>query len=141
MLNATIAGNIGRDAETRKAGSTTVTGWTVAVEQRSRDGKKTQWVDCSLWGVRGEKVADHIRKGGKICATGELSLREHNGKTYVDLNVSDFTFMGGGKGGDDSGSGSGSNGSDDSRGGSGYGAGGRPGSDMDDSIPFAACIV
>ena len=97
MLNATIAGNIGKDAETRTAGQGTVTGFNVAVEQRGRDGKKTTWVGCSLWGSRGEKLAQYLTKGSKVCVAGELTTREHDGKTYLDLNVSDVTLMGGGQ--------------------------------------------
>ena len=95
MLNATIAGNIGKTAETRNAGQTTVTGFSVAVEQRGKDGKKTQWVNCSMWGKRGETLAQYITKGGKICATGELTTREYDGKTYLELNVTDVTLLGG----------------------------------------------
>lgn len=97
MLNAVAAGNVGKDAETRQAGTSTVTSFSIAVEQRDRDGKKTQWVNCSMWGQRGEKLSRHITKGTKICASGELTTREYNGKTYLELNVSDVTFLGGGQ--------------------------------------------
>lgn len=97
MLNATIAGNLGKDAETRQAGSSTVTGFNVAVEQRGKDGKKTQWVNCSMWGSRGEKLAGFLTKGSKVCVSGELTTREYNDKTYLELNVSDVTLMGGGQ--------------------------------------------
>jgi single-strand DNA-binding protein len=103
MLNATIAGNIGADAVTRVAGQTTVTGFNVAVEQRGKDGKKTQWVGCSMWGKRGETLAQYLTKGGKVCASGELTTREHDGKTYVELNVSELTLMGGAPGGNSGG--------------------------------------
>jgi single-strand DNA-binding protein len=97
MLNAVIAGNIGKDAETRQAGSSTVTSFAVAVEQRGKDGKKTQWVNCSMWGSRGEKLVGYLTKGSRVCASGELTTREYNGKTYLELNVSDVTLMGGGQ--------------------------------------------
>ena len=95
MLNAVIAGNIGKNAETRQAGQTTVASFAVAVEQRGRDGKKTQWVNCSMWGQRGEKLVRYLTKGTRVCASGELTTREYNGKTYLELNVSDVTMMGG----------------------------------------------
>jgi single-strand DNA-binding protein len=95
MLNATIAGNIGKDAETRQAGQSTVTSWTVAVEQRGKDGKVTTWVRCSLWGNRGDKLRPYLLKGGKVAAAGELTTREHEGRTYLELNVSEVTLMGG----------------------------------------------
>lgn len=97
MLNAVIAGNIGKSAETRNAGQSTVTSFAVAVEQRGRDGKKTQWVNCSLWGQRGEKLANYLTKGTRVCVSGELTTREHNGKTYLEVNASDVTLMGGGE--------------------------------------------
>lgn len=133
MLNAVIAGNLGKDAETRNAGQTTVTGFNVAVEQRGKDGKKTQWVGCSMWGKRGETLAQYLTKGSKVCVSGELTTREHDGKTYLDLNVSDVTLMGGGA---DAGR--------SNQQGSGYGSGGTPnsgGRDMDDSIPFSPSML
>jgi len=95
MLNAVIAGNIGKDAEVRTAAQTTVTGFNVAVEQRGKDGKKTQWIGCSMWGKRGETLAQYLTKGSKVCVSGELQTREHDGKTYLELNVQDVTLMGG----------------------------------------------
>jgi single-strand DNA-binding protein len=142
MLNAVIAGNIGKDAETRSAGQTTVTGFNVAVEQRGKDGKKTQWVGCSMWGKRGETLAQYLTKGSKVCVSGELTTREHDGKTYLDLNVSDVTLMGGkpdGNGDRDSGQRD-TGGYGNSGGGSGYGAGnggqGGDNRDLGDEIPF-----
>jgi len=126
MFNASIAGNVGKDAVTRQAGGSSVTAWSVAVEQRGKDGKTTTWVSCSMWGQRGEAVAQYLTKGSKISAAGELTTREYDGKTYLELNVSQLTLMGG-KGGQ----------SEERRGdSSGYGAGGRPSDDMGDEIPF-----
>ena len=129
MLTAQIAGNIGADAVTRVAGQTTVTGFNVAVEQRGKDGKKTQWVGCSLWGKRGETLAQYLTKGGKVVASGELQTREHDGKTYLELNVHDVTLMGGGQ--------------ERQQGGGGYDQGGNGGQsgannrqDLADEIPF-----
>jgi len=93
MKNITIAGNIGKDAEIRSAGSSQVTGWTVAVDDGFGDKKTTIWFDCNWWGNRGEKVAPYIQKGGKITVCGELSKREHDGKTYLTVNVSDVTLQ------------------------------------------------
>ncbi len=128
MLNAVIAGNIGKDAETRNAGQSTVTGFNVAVEQRDKNGKKTTWVRCSMWGKRGDTLRQYLTKGSKVCVSGELSTSEYEGKTNLELNVSDVSLMGGGKS---------SGGNQEPERGNGYGAGGRPGGDMDDEIPFA----
>jgi single-strand DNA-binding protein len=134
MKIITIAGNIGKTAEIRTAGQNKVTGWTVAVDDGWGDNKSTIWFDCNWWGLRGEKVAQYIQKGGKITVSGELSKREHEGKTYLTVNVNDVTLQS--KAGDSNGGGSG--GGYDSGSGGGYGgqSGGGGRGDLDDEIPF-----
>ena len=95
MKQVTIAGTIGRDAEIRDAGERRVTGWSVAVDDGWGQNKSTMWFDCNWWGQRGEKVAPYLTKGGKVTVTGELKTREHNGKTYMSVEVSDMTLQGG----------------------------------------------
>jgi single-strand DNA-binding protein len=133
MKTIVIAGNIGKTAEVRNAGQNRVTGWTVAVDDGWGDNKTTIWFDCNWWGQRGEKVAQYIQKGGKITVSGELSKREHEGKTYLTVNVSDVTLQskadsnGGGSGGNQGG------------GSGGYGGGASdpaPSRDLGDTIPF-----
>ena len=138
MKSITIAGNIGKDATTRTTpNGDKVTGWSVAVEDRSGQEKRTIWFDCSLWGKRGESLAQYLTKGSKVAVSGELSTREHEGKTYLTIRAEQVTLMGGKQDGgerrDDQGQ---------SQGG-GYGAGGGPNSrgDMDDAIPFAPCVL
>lgn len=100
MKQITIAGNIGRDAEVRTTqGGDKVAGFSVAVSDRN---KNTTWFDCSLWGKRGEALAQYLTKGAKIAVTGDLTIREHEGKTYLGCNVSEVTLLGGGERRDDS---------------------------------------
>ena len=130
MKNVTIAGNVGRDAVTRTTGNgDKVTSWSVAVEERNGQDKRSLWFDCTLWGKRGESLCQYLTKGGKVAVSGELSTREHDGKTYLTVRAEQVTLLGGK--------------SDDSQrqergqsqgGQSGYGAGGRP--DLSDEIPF-----
>ena len=92
----TAIGRIGRDAQTRfTQGGKPVTGWSLAVDSGYGDNKTTTWVDCALWGERGEKIAQYITKGAQVGVTGEIGTREHEGKTYVTLRVSDVTLLGG----------------------------------------------
>ena len=99
MFNAVVAGNIGKDAETRQAGQSSVTNFSVAVEQRSKEGKKTQWVRCALWGKRGDSLRSHLTKGSRVAVSGELIVSMYNGNPSVDLNASDVTLLGGGQSG------------------------------------------
>jgi single-strand DNA-binding protein len=95
MNNFSAVGRIGRDAVTRHtANGKPVTGWALAVDSGYGDKKQTVWMDCSLWGERGEKLAEYIRKGDRLGVHGEIGTREHEGKTYVTLNVRDVTLLG-----------------------------------------------
>jgi len=95
MKSITIAGNIGKDAQTRTTqGGDKVTSWTVAVEERQGQDKRTIWFDCNLWGARGEKLAEYLTKGGKVAVSGDLSTREHDGRTYLTVRADQVTLMG-----------------------------------------------
>ena len=133
MKTITIAGNIGKDAvlRTTQQGDK-VLGWSVAVEDRQGQEKRTLWFDCSLWGKRGEALSQYLTNGTRVAVSGDLSTREHEGRTYLTVRANDVTMLGGG---DRTGAGSGP---DRSQGGAP--AGGR-GSDMDDEIPFAPSVL
>jgi single-strand DNA-binding protein len=97
-----IAGNIGKDAETRTTqGGDTVTSFNVAVEDRSGKEKVTLWFTCSMWGKRGDIMRQYLTKGSKVAVSGDLSTREHEGKTYLHVRVDQVSLMGGGKRDDD----------------------------------------
>ena len=90
----TFAGRIGRDAETRHTGSgKAVTGFPVAVDVGFGDNKHALWVDCSMWGDRGEKLAAYLVKGSNVTVTGEADLQTYqsNGadKTKLTCRVND----------------------------------------------------
>ena len=98
MKNITIAGNIGKSAETRTTpNGDKVTGWSVAVEERNGQDKRTLWFDCTLWGKRGESLAQYLTKGSKVAVAGDVSTREHDGKTYLTIKVDQVTLLGGGE--------------------------------------------
>ena len=91
----TASGNIGRDAEVGNAGGTSVAGFSLAVKSGYGDKAQTVWVDCSLWGKQAESgLVQYLKKGQFVVVTGELGTREHEGKTYVTLRVSNVTLGG-----------------------------------------------
>jgi single-strand DNA-binding protein len=117
MQFITIAGNVGKDAETKSTQSGNVTEWSVGVSV-GRD-KETTWYRCSLWGVRGEKLAGYIRKGDKITVAGALAAGVYDGKPDMKINVSEVALQGGKR-----------------EGGSGGGGGSYGGSVDTDDVPF-----
>lgn len=90
----TFSGRIGRDSEVRHTGSgKSVTGFPVAVDVGYGDNKQTMWVDCSMWGERGEKLALYLTKGSVVTVSGEANLQTYqsNGtdKTKLVCRVND----------------------------------------------------
>lgn len=54
------------------------------------DYKKTLFVKIQLWGDRGERIVEYLKKGQAVGVTGELGRNEwtsNEGKTYVDFVV------------------------------------------------------
>lgn len=129
MKSIVLAGNIGKSAELRSTGNgDKVAGFTVAVDDGFGDKKRTLWFDCSIWGKRAEALAPMLIKGGKVCVSGDLSTREHDGKTYLTVRAAEVTLMSARQDGQRQ------ERREEPQGGS-YGAGGRP--DDDSEIPFA----
>ena len=91
----TASGNIGRDAEVRNAGGTSVACFSLAVKSGYGDKAQTVWVDCSIWGKQAESgLVQYLKKGQFVVVTGELGTREHEGKTYITLRVNNVTLGG-----------------------------------------------
>lgn len=98
MKTVVIAGNLGKDATLRRTqGGDPVLGFSVAVEERSGQEKRTLWFDCSLWGKRGEALEQYLTKGTRVAVSGDLSTREHEGRIYLTVRASEVTLMGGGQ--------------------------------------------
>jgi len=95
MISATVIGNLGRDAELKTiAGGRAVCNFSVASAGRAGNEKVTTWVRCAMWGARGEKVAQYLTKGTRVGVSGTLTTREHDGKTYLELDVHELELLG-----------------------------------------------
>lgn len=98
MKTIVIAGRLGKDAELRRTqDGTAVLNFTVAVDDGYGERKGTLWFDCSLFGKRGEALERHLSKGNAVTVSGDLGKREHDGKTYLTVRVSELTMQGGGE--------------------------------------------
>jgi single-strand DNA-binding protein len=94
MLILTLAGNTGRDAEHKSTANSELCSFPVAVTVGYGDNKSTVWVDVTKWGKGAEGLSRILRKGSKVAVSGELSMREHNGKTYLQCRANEVTIMG-----------------------------------------------
>lgn len=97
MKQIVISGNIGRDAEVRRTqAGDAVASFSVAVEFRDGKEKRTEWFDVSVWGKRGEALAQYLTKGSRVSVAGDLGRREYEGKTYLTVRADQVTLLGGG---------------------------------------------
>ena len=99
MNSITIAGQLGRDAETRfLPDGTPVASFSVA-DSQGRE-KPTIWWNCQLFGKRGESLAQYLTKGQSVTVTGNVTEREwadNNGqkRKSMDVRVNDIALQGG----------------------------------------------
>jgi single-strand DNA-binding protein len=99
----TFTGNLGKDAERRSVGASTVANFSVPVKAGFGDKQTTTWINCALWGKRAEGgLIDLLTKGTPVCVSGELSQREWTNqsgeiKTSLECKVNEVTLMGKGQ--------------------------------------------
>jgi single-strand DNA-binding protein len=94
MIVATVVGNIGKDAELRHAGDTPVCSFSVASNRKVKGEDETTWCRVSVWGKRGETLSQYLTKGKKVVVVGELSTRDYDGKTYIEIRADQVEFAG-----------------------------------------------
>lgn len=92
-----LSGNIGNDAEVRyTAGGMAITSFSLAVNHRRKqqDGSyadETSWVDCTMFGKRGESLQanGYLQKGAKLAVVGHLRMStwEADGQRRRKLEV------------------------------------------------------
>lgn len=99
-----ISGNLTRDAELRQTASgMAVLGFSVAVNDRRKNTQTEQWedypnfIDCSMFGTRAEKIAQYLSKGTKVAIEGKLrwSQWERDGqkRSKIEVVVDEIEFM------------------------------------------------
>ena len=126
MLHVIIAGNLGKDAVARSTQQgKDFCSFPVAATVGWGDKKQTVWIDVTKWGEGSQGLSKLLTKGSKVTVIGELSTREHEGKTYLQCRASDVALQGDAPGGERQERGG--------QGGTDYGGGSD---DLDDSIPF-----
>lgn len=102
--NVTVSGNLTRDAELRHTNSGfSVLGFGVAVNDRMKNQQTGEWedrpnfIDCTLFGTRAEKLAGFLTKGVKVVVNGKLRQTrwEKDGQKHskIEVVVDDVEFM------------------------------------------------
>lgn len=96
----TGTGNLTKDAEMRfTSDGTAVASFSVAISAGYGKNEKTSYLNCSLFGKRGEAIAQYLLKGTKIAVTGEIYTNEYETKDKtlkqsLNCNVQAVTLLG-----------------------------------------------
>ena len=101
----TFTGRVGQDADLRQTPQDRyVCNFRVVCETGFGTNKKSEWIDCSLFGQRAEKVAKYITKGLPVTVTGKFGLRTYTTKNgpgaSITCDVADIALQGGKPGGE-----------------------------------------
>jgi single-strand DNA-binding protein len=101
MNSITIVGGLGRDAELKYLNNgDPICNFSVA-DSQGRD-KGTIWWSCTLFGKRGEALAQYLTKGQSVTVVGTITEREWQDKEgakrkSMDVRVSEIALQGGRK--------------------------------------------
>lgn len=92
MFFVTLAGNLGKDPETRFTPSgQKVTTFSLAINQRKGKEEVTTWVRITVWGDRFDKMISFLKKGSSIIVSGRMnpptSYTDKEGRTQISLEV------------------------------------------------------
>lgn len=100
MNNCVILGRLGDDAELKETAlGTEMLKFSLANNTGYGDKKKTNWFNCVMWGERGAKLTEYLKKGSQVVVSGEVTLntyanKEGIEKSSLNLNVRDVSFAG-----------------------------------------------
>lgn len=98
MLKVIAAGRLGKNAEHRTTqGGTDICSFTVACDVGFGDNKSTVWVDVAKFGKGAEGLSKYLSKGDSVTVVGDLTTREYEGKTYLQVRADEVVLQGGGK--------------------------------------------
>ena len=79
MNRITVVGNVGGDPVLRTTPKSQVVSFTVA-DTHWRT-KTTTWFKVEMWGSRGEKISEKVKKCMKVTVIGELRSEEYEART------------------------------------------------------------
>ena len=96
MTTVTILGKLGKDVELKDINGTALAKFSVAQNVGFGDKKTTNWFEVSIWGAQAKSnFVDYLKKGQMVHVVGELSTREYNGKTYMEVRSYNCNLAGG----------------------------------------------
>lgn len=99
-----IVGHLGGDPESKKAGNTTVTSFSVATSESFTNRKNekrvsTTWHRVVAFGRLGDTAAQYLKKGSHVYVEGKIQNRsweddKGNKKYMTEIHASNIQFLG-----------------------------------------------
>ena len=88
MSKATIMGHLGKDAEVKQIGTKTVTTFSIAVSDGTKDKPHSSWFDCEAWDLP-DWIAAGLTKGALVLCDGRLKIEdwEKNGEKRFKVKL------------------------------------------------------
>lgn len=100
MNKITATGRVVADSEVRftPAGDA-ICNFRMASDVGYGDRKSTNWFTCTVWGKRGEAIAEYLQKGTPVTVFGTLTLREWTNKEGIkqlspEIRIDEITLHG-----------------------------------------------
>lgn len=100
-----LVGRLGRDAELKYTNSgLAITEFSIAVNNRSKKGDEwidePSWIECTLFGKLGEKIAERLTKGAQVMVAGRLKQeswknKEGQNRSKIKVLVGDINVVSG----------------------------------------------
>jgi single-strand DNA-binding protein len=100
LNNCVFSGRLGRDSETKYLpNGTAVLEFSLAVDSGWGDRKTSWWLNCAMFGERGEKLKQYLTKGAQIAVIGQFTPRPYTTKDgaekiSMDLRVAEVEMFG-----------------------------------------------
>ena len=100
MIELTVTGNIGKDAELKKVGNNYYAAFSLAITERVKGENKTTWIDVMKYDKEG-KLTPYLKKGVKLWLRGKPTTSGYTNKSGDIVSaltmwvMNDLEFQGG----------------------------------------------
>lgn len=98
-LRGTIAGVIANPDSAYTSQGKPFIKFSIPADSFKAGNKSTEWIRCTAWGERFEKMWPYLQKGKIVLVTGEISINSFKGRddvvrTSLELNVFEIDLLG-----------------------------------------------
>ena len=100
FASVVLIGHLGRDVDTKfLSDGTLVANFSIATSRKRKDGEVATWWNCTLFGKRGDALAQYLHKGDPVLIQGEPYLRSYTAndgseRQSLELDVREWAFVG-----------------------------------------------